>query len=255
MYGYIHSIETMGAVDGPGLRYVIFTSGCPLRCMYCHNPDTWNKLDGKKMTSDELLKDFQNYRSFLKNGGITVSGGEPLLQIDFLIDLFSKAKKLNIHTCLDTSGSSFDVNDKTRLEKFRQLTQVTDLVLLDIKHIDPLEYNKLTKGSLEQTLNFLDFLSKDGTYCDVWIRHVVVKNITYIGKYLYRLGYHVGNYNNIKALEVLPYHDMAVNKYKELNIEYPLGSLPAMTKEQAQKARKYIEAGIIDRRNNNKPAF
>ena len=255
MYAYIHSIETMGAVDGPGLRYVIFTSGCPLRCKYCHNPDTWNKLDGRKVTVDELIKDYLNYKPFLKNGGITVSGGEPLLQIDFLIELFTKAKKLNIHTCLDTSGATFDINDDEKMEKFKKLTAVTDLVLLDIKHIDPLEYKELTGGNLSQTLNFLDFLSKKETYCDVWIRHVVVKDITYIGKYLYRLGYHIGIYDNIKALEVLPYHDMAVNKYKKLNITYPLEGMPAMTKEQAQKAKKYIEAGIVDRRLNNPPAF
>ncbi len=250
MYGYIHSIETMGTVDGPGLRYVVFTSGCPLRCKYCHNPDTWDIKNGKKMSIDEILNDYAEYKPYLKNGGITVSGGDPLVQIDFVTKLFEEAKKRDIHTCLDTSGTSFSFKNQNRLEKFKKLAKFTDLVMLDIKHIDSIQYKTLTGGNLQETLEFLDFLSKEETYCDVWIRHVIVKGYTYKTEYLYKLGYYLGSYKNVKALDVLPYHDMAVNKYAELGLKYPLAGMEAMPKDNAKKARKIIEAGISDRIQN-----
>ncbi len=154
MQGYVHSIETMGTVDGPGLRYVVFTAGCPLRCKYCHNPDTWNIQNGKKMSVSEILDDFEHYRPFLKNGGLTVSGGEPLIQLDFIISLFKQAKERNIHTCLDTSGAFFTRDNSGRLKKFEMLTEVVDLVLLDVKHIDKQKYFELTAGNLNETLFF-----------------------------------------------------------------------------------------------------
>ncbi len=243
MNGYIHSIETMGTVDGPGLRYVVFTAGCMLRCKYCHNPDTWDMKNGTIMTVDEILNDYKHYEPFLKNGGLTVTGGEPLMQLDFVIELFTKAKEMGIHTCLDTSGATFN----SKNSKFKQLAKVTDLVMLDVKHIRNDKYFELTKGNLNDTLNFLDFLSKKETYTDVWIRHVIVKGITYVQRYLYELGYHLGQYKNIKALDVLPYHVMGEDKYKELNLTYPLYGLKAMPKENALKARMVIEAGIRDR--------
>ncbi len=245
MNGYIHSIETLGTVDGPGLRYVVFTSGCPLRCLYCHNPDTWKLNDGKVMTSEEILEDYEKYRPFLKNGGLSITGGEPLVQLDFIIDLFEKAKKRNIHTCLDTSGASF-TKDGDRYAKFKKLAKYTDLVMLDIKHIDKDLYKKLTGGDLSETLDFLDFLSKK-TNCNIWIRHVIVKGYTYDTTSLYRLGYHIGQYKNISSLDVLPYHSMGVNKYEKLGLEYKLKDMKPMTKESAIKARTIIEAGMRDR--------
>ncbi len=255
MNGSIHSIETMGTVDGPGLRYVVFTAGCPLRCKYCHNPDTWDINNGKTMSVEEILDDFEKYRPYLKNGGITVSGGEPLVQIDFLIALFEEAKKRNIHTCLDTSGATFTKVGK-RHEKFVRMIKSIDLVMLDIKHIRVDGYYDLTKGNLNETLDFLDFMSKEETYCDVWVRHVILKGITYKTEYLYELGYLIGGYKNIKAIDVLPYHVMGESKYEAMGLTYPLEGMPPMPKENAVKARKVIEAGIAKRlqedRNKNK---
>ncbi|MDO4772827.1 MAG: pyruvate formate-lyase-activating protein [Bacillota bacterium] len=245
MQGYVHSIETMGTVDGPGLRYVVFTAGCPLRCKYCHNPDTWNMQNGKKMSSEEIIRDFEKYRPYLRSGGITVTGGEPLVQIDFVTDLFRLAKKRGVHTCLDTSGATFSLRED-RLAKFELLCKYTDLVMLDIKHIDAQKYKDLTAGELSETLAFLDFLEAQGT-CDIWIRHVILEHWTYDTKYLYRLGYHLGGYKKIKALDVLPYHSMGVNKYEKIGLDYPLKDARAMTKEEAAKARSVMEAGIRDK--------
>ncbi len=245
MQGYIHSIQTLGTVDGPGIRYVVFTAGCPLRCKYCHNPDTWDIKSGKIMTSNEILEDYEKYRSYLRHGGLTVSGGDPIVQIEFVTELFESAKKTGIHTCLDTSGATFNTR-KERVEKFEKLCQYTDLVMLDIKHIIPDKYHELTGGNLEETLSFLDFLCTK-TSCDVWIRHVILKGYTYHTEYLYKLGYHLGQYKNIKALDVLPYHDMAVNKYENLGLVYPLKDMKSMNKDHAEKARTIIEIGMRDR--------
>ncbi len=253
MYGYIHSIETMGTVDGPGLRYVVFTAGCPLRCKYCHNPDTWQIENGKKMSSTEIMADFKKYKPYLRNGGLTVSGGDPLVQIDFVTELFELAKKDGVHTCLDTSGTTFNTNPE-RVKKFKKLAQFTDLVMLDIKHIDANRYKDLTGGNLDETLSFLDFLEKESK-CEVWIRHVIVKGYTYKTDYLYKLGYHIGAYKNIKALDVLPYHTMAVNKYESLGIDYPLKDMKEMSKEEAAKARSVIEAGMADRVQGNQARY
>lgn len=243
----------MGTVDGPGIRYVVFTSGCPLRCKFCHNPDTWNIENGKKMSTEEILDDFEKYRPFLRNGGLTVSGGDPLVQIDFVAELFECAKKRDIHTCLDTSGTTFNKNTE-RIKKFKKLAKYTDLVMLDIKHIDKYGYKTLTGGNLDETLDFLDFLSME-TDCKVWVRHVIVKGYTYKTDALYKLGYYIARYKNITGLDVLPYHAMGENKYEKLGLEYPLKGMEAMTKEDAIKARQVIEAGIRDRLLGNKPAY
>ncbi len=253
MQGYIHSIETMGTVDGPGLRYVVFTSGCPLRCKYCHNPDTWDMKSGKLMTSEEIINDFEQYRPYLKNGGLTVTGGEPLAQIDFIRELFSLAKDRGIHTCLDTSGAGFS-NKKERVYKFQKLSEYTDLVMLDIKHIDEEVYRDLTGGNLAETLSFLAFLNNK-TDCQIWIRHVILKGYTYNTESLYKLGYHIGQYKRIKALDVLPYHNMGEKKYESLGLEYPLKDLESMSKEDAIKARLIIEAGMRDRLIHNPPRY
>ena len=157
MFGLIHSIETFGTVDGPGIRLVIFLKGCPMRCLYCHNPDTWTMENAIKMTSSEILEIYNRNKSFYANGGITVTGGEPLLQIDFLIDLFKKAKKENIHTCIDTSGISFK---KEEIEKYDELMRYTDLVMLDIKHIDLKKHIELTSQSNEAILEFSKYLDE-----------------------------------------------------------------------------------------------
>lgn len=242
MQGYIHSTESFGTVDGPGTRFVIFFCGCPMRCLYCHNPDTWNMANGTRRTVSELLDEYDGVRTLLRNGGITATGGEPLMQLDFLISLFEEAKERDISTCLDTSGICFRPGDPVLLNQYDRLLRVTDLVMLDIKHIDDTEHRKLTGHSNRNILAFLDYLSNRKE--DVWIRHVVVPEVTLNREMLYRLGKMLGNYDNIKALDVIPYHTMAKPKYEKLNLPYPLGEIPPATKEQALAARSLILQGM-----------
>ncbi len=246
MEGYIHSTESFGTVDGPGVRFVVFTQGCPLRCLYCHNPDTWELNKGTKMTADEILAKYDLTKSYYKDGGLTVTGGEPLLQIDFVIELFEKAKAKNIHTCLDTSGIIFDKANEKIIEKMDKLLSVTDLILLDIKHINNDEHKKLCAVPNTHILEFAKYLSDKGQ--PIWVRHVVVDGYTFNEKYLYELGLFIGELKNVKALDVLPYHEMGEVKYKNLGIEYPLKDMPALKKEDAIKAREIILKGIKDKR-------
>lgn len=241
--GKIHSIETCGTVDGPGIRFVIFTQGCPMRCLYCHNPDSWDFVSNNLLTTDEILTKYNGVKEFC-TGGITVTGGEPLMQIDFIIELFKKAQENNIHTALDTSGILFD---KTNTSKIDELLKYTSLVLLDIKHIDNDEHKKITGHSNKNILEFAKYLSKKEI--PVWIRHVVVPNLTYNEYYLTKLGEFLAELTNIKALDVLPYHDMAISKYKELNIKYPLEGIPNLTKEEAINARNIILNSLKKTRN------
>lgn len=247
MIGYIHSIETFGTVDGPGVRYVVFMQGCPMRCKYCHNPDTWMPDDYQETkTVDDILNDYERYVPFLKNGGLTVTGGEPMMQIDFVTELFRQAKAKNIHTCLDTSGIMFNPDNEENLYKTNELLKFTDLVMLDIKHIDPEEHIELTKQKNHNILRFAEHLSAKRV--DTWIRHVVVPGITLNDDYLYRLGAFIGRLTNVKALDVLPYHTMGEVKYKNLNIPYPLEGVEAATKEQAIHAKDIIIKGFTDTR-------
>lgn len=248
MEGYIHSIESFGTVDGPGVRFVVFTQGCPMRCKYCHNPDTWKSGEGTKWSSDELLKQFIKNRAFYKNGGITVSGGEPLLQVEFLIEFFKKAKEQKIHTCIDTSGITYRKGNTGYIKKLDELMRYTDLVMLDIKHIDVEEHKELTGQSNEDILEFAKYLEKKKV--PVWIRHVVVPGITDKREYLVKLGRFIATLENIKALDVLPYHVMGVGKYKELGMEYPLKGIEAATVKQAQKAKAAILEGYREARKN-----
>lgn len=250
MQGYVHSIETMGTVDGPGIRYVVFMQGCPMRCKYCHNPDTWEVNTGELMSTEDILKDYDSYRPFLKSGGLTVTGGEPLLQIDFLIELFEEAKKKDIHTCIDTSGITYQENSHKYIEKLDRLMKVTDLILLDIKHIDAKEHQELTGHTNKDILDFAKYLERMNI--PVWIRHVVVPTITFHENYLRKLGYFLGDLTNIKALDVLPYHDLGITKYQQLGLEYPLKDIPALDKEDAIKAREWIIAGIKQRLQEKK---
>ena len=233
--GNIHSIETCGTVDGPGIRFVIFMQGCPLRCQYCHNPDTWQTDTNKLMTVEDIMQKYDGVKEFVQSGGITVTGGEPLLQIDFVTELFKVAKAHGIHTALDTSGITFNPENT---ENINNLLKYTNLVLFDIKHINDAEHKKLTGASNKNILAFAQFLSEK--QIPVWIRHVVVKDITLNEKYLKELGCFLKTMKNIKALDILPYHNMAIPKYEALGINYPLKNTPPTTKEEAIWARDII---------------
>ena len=237
--GNIHSIESCGTVDGPGIRFVVFLQGCPLRCLYCHNPDTWSTDVNKKMSVEEIIKKYEGVKEFVKSGGITVTGGEPLLQIEFVTELFKVAKSKNIHTALDTSGILFNPSDTSTIDN---LLTYTDLVLLDIKHINDAEHRKLTGASNKNILAFARYLSD--RQIPVWIRHVVLKNITLKEEYLKALGRFIGSLKNVKALDVLPYHNMAIPKYDSLGIQYPLKEIPPTTKQEALWARDVIVRGM-----------
>lgn len=246
MTGQIHSIESFGTVDGPGVRMVVFTKGCPMRCLYCHNPDTWDTKGGTEMTTDEILEQYARNAQFYRHGGITVTGGEPMLQMDFVTELFEKAHKKGIHTCLDTSGIIFRPDSPHIVEKTDKLLAVTDLVMLDIKHIDPQEHQKLTANPNAGILAFARHM--DEKQVPVWIRHVVVPGITDNPEYLYQLGRFIGTLSNVKALDVLPYHDMGKSKYKELGIPYPLEDVKPLPKEKALEAKQVILSGVRDER-------
>lgn len=247
MSGRIHSIETFGTVDGPGVRFVIFVQGCPMRCAYCHNPDTWPMTGGKLMEVSELIAEYKRNESFYHGGGITVTGGEPLMQVDFLIELFTEAKKEGIHTCIDTSGIAFNKENKAFIEKLDVLMPLTDLVMLDIKHIDPQKHLELTEQKNEGILDFAQYLSNKDV--PVWIRHVVVPGLTDDDEYLHKLGYFIGGLKNVKALDVLPYHTMGEAKYKNLGLEYKLAGVPAMDKNKVIEKKQVILQGIRERRN------
>lgn len=247
MIGKIHSLESFGTVDGPGIRLVVFFQGCPMRCQYCHNPDTWTLDSGKEITVEEIIKEFERNRGFYNDGGITATGGEPLMQIDFLIELFTVAKSRNIHTCLDTSGITFNPNNQQNIDKFNALLDVTDLIMLDIKHINSVEHEKLTKQKNDNILAFCRYL--DEKNMPLWIRHVVIPGITFEENHLIELGRFLGTLENLKALDVLPYHTMGENKYLELNMTYPLAGVPALSKDDAIKAKSMIMQGIRETRN------
>lgn len=249
MQGRIHSLESFGTVDGPGVRYVVFFQGCPMRCAYCHNPDTWELNAGELMDSDYIIEQFERNRSFYTTGGITATGGEPLMQIDFLTELFMKAKEKDIHTCLDSSGIAFNPNNPELMAKFDKLIKVTDLVMLDIKHIDPEKHFALTKQHNENILAFAQYLSDNGI--ELWIRHVVVPGLTDDDVYLEKLGYFIGGLKTLKALDVLPYHTMGVVKYEKLGIEYPLKDVPAMSQKTALEKKEVILKGIKERRKDD----
>jgi pyruvate formate lyase activating enzyme len=247
MKGYIHSKESFGTVDGPGIRYVLFMQGCPMRCLYCHNPDTWEIGKGTPVSAEEIMEEYRKNRSFYRNGGITVTGGEPLIQTDFLIELFRLAKAEGVHTCIDTSGITYtEANDAYRA-KLDKLMELTDLVLLDVKHIDPEKHKRLTARDNAGILAFAKYL--EARNVPVWIRHVIVEGYTDDPMDLYKLGEFIGTLKNLLALDVLPYHSLGESKYEALGIEYPLKGLKSLDKSAAAKAKKYILAGIRDVRN------
>lgn len=236
--GYIHSLESFGSVDGPGVRFVIFTSGCAMRCQFCHNPDTWNMQSGTPYTADELIQKALKYRAYWgSKGGITVSGGEPLLQIDFLTELFKKAKEEGIHTTLDTSGNPF-TREEPFFNKFRELMQYTDLILLDIKHIDEKQHEILTGQSNTNILELAGYLSEIKK--PVWIRHVLVPERNDKDEYLDRLHDFISGLENVERVEVLPYHTLGTYKWKELGLKYPLEGIDPPTKERIKNAEQKL---------------
>lgn len=263
--GFVHSFESFASVDGPGVRSCVFLQGCNMRCKYCHNPETWavgssadfhadkkwagekwvaeswksEKWTAEKWTAGDLLKKCLRYKAYWgKTGGITVSGGEALLQIDFLINFFTLAHENGINTCLDTSGQPFNSSDSTFMEKFSALEKVTDLFILDIKHIDDKKHIALTGHTNKNILDCARKLSDDGK--KMWIRHVLVPGITDDENDLRHLKEFIDTLKTVEKVEVLPYHTLGVFKYKNLGIPYPLEGVPTPTKEQIEKAEKIL---------------
>lgn len=242
--GKIHSFFAGGTVDGPGIRYVIFVKGCPLRCMYCHNPDTWTQDGAQEFTPEDIVKEALKYRGYFSTGGgVTITGGEPLMQIDFVTEVFKLLKKNKIHTALDTSGICFDEDDSLLMEKFNELIKYTDLVLLDIKHIDDNEHIKLTGKSNKNVLKFAKYLSDNNIH--MWIRHVLVPTITLNDGYLIKTKEFIDTLKTVDKIEVLPYHTMGINKYKSLGIPYRLEGIETPSKEEVRHA-KYLLGVIKD---------
>lgn len=246
--GKIHSTESFGTVDGPGIRFVIFLQGCPMRCLYCHNPDTWEVGGGREASARELIDEYRKNRDFYKNGGITVTGGEPLLQIDFVTELFRMAKDYGIHTAIDTSGITYNENAEY-IARLDELMKYTDLVLLDLKHINEEKHKVLTGHSNVRPIAFAKYLEKKNI--PLWARHVVVDGYS-DERDLYELGLFLGALKNLKALDVLPYHTLGVKKYEELKIPYPLVGIEPTSSEKKNAAKEHILRGIRDTRASRK---
>ncbi|WP_419742109.1 pyruvate formate-lyase-activating protein [Paraclostridium dentum] len=237
--GRVHSIETFGTVDGPGIRFILFMQGCPLRCKYCHNRDTWDVKGGTEYTTDEIIEQVKKYSSYMKfsGGGLTVSGGEATLQPEFLKDLFKKAQENEIHTCLDTSGFvNIDVIDP--------VLDYTNLVLLDLKHMVPEKCKDLVGVSIDKTLEFAKYLSDRNI--PVWIRHVLVPGVTDDRENLELMGKFISTLKNVDRVELLPYHTLGVHKWENMGFEYELKDVPDATTEDIEKASKILaEFGVI----------
>jgi len=229
--GYIHSIETFGSVDGPGIRYVVFFQGCPLRCKFCHNPDTWRTDAGTEYSVDELVEDILKYKNFIKNGGVTITGGEPLLQADFAAELLTRLKEHGIHTAIDTSGA-------IPLSKCKEAVDVADLILLDIKSIDTLVAQELTGKGNEDALAMLEYLESKGK--PVWIRHVVVPGITENYEAIESLGKYLEKFKVVDRVEILPFHKMGEFKWEQLGYKYELYETPSPEKASIDKIKEIL---------------
>ena len=232
IYARIHSIESFGAVDGPGIRYVLFMQGCPLRCLYCQNRDTWDTKAGKIVSLDEIFNNIMRYKNYIKNGGVTITGGEPLLQADFLIELFKKLKQNNIHTCIDTSGM-FSITDK-----IKDLINLTDLFLLDIKHIDSNKCKDLVGFPNTKELAFAKYLSDNNKH--MWIRQVLIPGITDNEKDLFKLKEFINSLNTVDKIEILPYHTLGKYKWEQLNLEYKLKDVREANDDDVKRAKKIL---------------
>ncbi len=229
--GYIHSIETCGTVDGPGIRYVAFLQGCPLRCLYCHNPDSWQYGTGQTMRASALVGDILKYRSFIRNGGVTFSGGEPLSQVPFVTNVFSRLKLRGIHTAVDTSGIIPVSTCQSALE-------VTDLVILDIKAIDSDLCKTVSGGDNRRALQLLDWCEAEEK--PVWIRHVVVPGFTDRVEDLEALATYLKPFRCIQKVQLLPFHQMAIHKWEHLNVPYTLEHVNPPTPEQMRQANAML---------------
>ena len=244
MKGYIHQLESFGCADGPGSRFIIFFSGCKMRCLFCHNPDTWNMTKGKLYTAEELLSEAESCKEYWgKKGGITVSGGEPLLQIDFLLELFTKAKERNINTCIDTAGGPFTKQGEW-FKTFQKLMDVTDILLMDIKHINEQEHIKLTGQSSKNIVEMFRYL--DEIKKPIWIRHVLTPGITDNDEYLTQTRDFIRTLHNVYRVEILPYHGLGAIKYKDLSLDYVLKDTESPTEERVLNARKILECEKYD---------
>ncbi len=228
--GRIHSIETMGTVDGPGIRYVVFMQGCPLRCIFCHNRDAWDPKAGREVTVDELVEDIKKYMFFMKQsgGGITATGGEPLLQGSFTKELFTRVREMGLNTAMDTSGFA-------DIEEAQELLEVTDLVLLSIKHVVEEKHKEITGVGTRKILAFLDHLRDIGK--PVWIRYVIIPGYTDAPEDLERLAVMLKDYDNVQLVDILPYHDMGAYKWEEMGYEYPLKGVPVPSSQEVKKAK------------------
>ena len=233
-YARIHSIESFGTVDGPGIRFVIFMQGCGLKCKYCHNRDTWDVNGGTLTSVDELINKIERYTSYIlpSGGGVTVTGGEPLLQVKFLITLFKELKKRNIPTAIDTSGM-VDITDD-----IKELLGITDLVLLDIKHINDEKSKNLVGFSNKKELEFARYLSDNNI--PVWIRQVIIPGITDNENDLLELKKFISSLKNVQNIELLPYHELGKSKWENLGLEYELEGVCSATSEDIEKVKKIL---------------
>ncbi len=233
--GRIHSLESLGTVDGPGIRFVVFLQGCPLRCQFCHNPDTWDVAKGKEYTPEQLVEEILRYKSYMdySGGGVTFTGGEPMLQAEFLLEVSKLLKKKNISIAVDTSG--FIWNDHVK-----ELLTYTDLVLLDIKNYDPMVYKTVTGVSLSPTLKLLDYL-RDADI-KTWIRYVLVPGLTDNLDSVRKLSEHLDHYPNVEKIEILAFHKMGEYKWKELGLEYKLKDTKEPGKELLKEVKAIFEA-------------
>ena len=242
MIGHIHSTESFGAADGPGVRFIVFMQGCHMRCRYCHNPDTWKMDGGDEVTADEILKRALRFKPYWgKDGGITISGGEPLLQIDFVIELFKKAKELGINTCIDTAGNPF-TKEEPFFSKFEELMKYTDLLLLDLKEINPARHKDLTGFDNSNIIEMAKYLSEINK--PVWIRHVLVPEHNDFDEDLDALGDFIDTLSNVDRVEILPYHTLGKFKWENLGIPYTLESISPPSAERIENAKQRIHAGI-----------
>jgi len=236
--GQVHSTESFGSVDGPGIRFIVFMQGCRMRCQFCHNPDTWKIGSGVERTTDDVLEEALKYREFWgQKGGITISGGEPLLQLDFLIDLFRKAKEAGVSTTLDTCGKPF-TREEPFFTKFQELMTVTDLLLFDIEHIDNKAHKELTTQSNDNILDMANYLSEINK--PVWIRHVLVPFRSDYDDFLIRLDTFIKTLNNVDKVEILPYHTMGKYKWDEMGLKYPLDGIQPPTEERVKNAKALL---------------
>ena len=240
--GRIHSLETFGGADGPGVRFVVFMQGCNMRCKYCHNPETWSDSGGELMDATTLFEKAWRYRTYwgkdMSKGGVTVSGGEPLLQIDFLVEFFKKLKEKSVHTAIDTSGQPF-CEDSGFLQRFDELLKYTDLVILDLKMYDSEKHKKLTGFGNENILKMAQYLSDKGV--SIWIRHVLVPGVTDSEEDLKTLAEFIKTLKTVERVEVLPYHRLGIFKWKELNMNYPLEGVEPPTEEEVKRAEEILK--------------